>query len=329
MKQTDYASLYLQYLVAIKTAGYDFKKPIRWASLTYNPNYLDNRVGVSVVGSRRILRKALPLLIENPGTIDYIYGVPKGGIAPATLLALEIHKPLLFKHDGSYYSIDVKEVAEWYQDHLNDHRTFSTCSKVIAATVPFGITFGIVVAELMKLPFLFIRDAPKDHGKMQQVEGRITEGLWAKIIDPMWGNLPTPESDESSKVLENVGVHILSTHYPRLNDFIRKVNITGKKIAAIEDVVSTGESSLKSIVSLITEGAAVSAYAIFSYDFRATIANFAQYGLVLKSVANFSQLTDEYRNQGIFVADEESRLWNWYNNQPTWGDEHGFPSDKV
>ncbi len=317
-------SEYLRHLVAIPAAGYDFHKPIKWASGTYNPMYVDNRIGISVPESRRSLKKELPSLVDYPDTIDYVFGIPKAGIAPATLLAAEIGKPLLIKHNDSYYSIDLQKIQEWVVSGKNDS---IEQANTIAATVPFGIPFGIMAAEHMRKPFLFVREKPKDHGKMKQVEGIVVPGGSTVLIDPIYINLPTYFHD-AVQGLRDAGIKIISHCRPFLNEFIKRVDIDGMRIISMEDLVSTGESSLEQTKALLLAGAIVFPTSVFSYNLPSAMEAFAKYGLVNKSIITFVQLVSEYKNQNKLSAVDEDHLLDWYHNQPTWGDTNGFPSAK-
>ncbi len=90
-----FSSLLSKLYVMHKMGGHKLTNPIKWASGTRNPFYVNNRIGISNPETRKIIRDGLAATIENKDVVDYIYGIPSGGIAPATLLALEMDKPIL------------------------------------------------------------------------------------------------------------------------------------------------------------------------------------------------------------------------------------------
>ncbi len=58
-------------------------------------------------------------------------------------------------------------------------------AEVIAGTATAGIPHAAWVAELLDLPMVYIRSKPKDHGKGNQIEGRITEGQKMVVIEDL------------------------------------------------------------------------------------------------------------------------------------------------
>ncbi|MFT4148491.1 MAG: orotate phosphoribosyltransferase [Micrococcaceae bacterium] len=57
--------------------------------------------------------------------------------------------------------------------------------EVIAGTATAGIPHAAWVAEILDLPMVYIRSKPKDHGKAQQIEGRITQGQKMVVIEDL------------------------------------------------------------------------------------------------------------------------------------------------
>ncbi len=57
--------------------------------------------------------------------------------------------------------------------------------EVIAGTATAGIPQACWVAEIMNLPMVYIRTKAKDHGKENQIEGRITAGQKMVVIDDL------------------------------------------------------------------------------------------------------------------------------------------------
>lgn len=57
--------------------------------------------------------------------------------------------------------------------------------EVIAGTATAGIPHAAWIAEILDLPMVYIRSKAKDHGKGNQIEGRITEGQKMVVIEDL------------------------------------------------------------------------------------------------------------------------------------------------
>jgi orotate phosphoribosyltransferase len=71
-------------------------------------------------------------------------------------------------------------VADAFVKLIKNH--FSNV-EVIAGVATGGIPMGILVAERLNLPFIYVRQAPKDHGLMKQVEGHYKKGSKVVLIE--------------------------------------------------------------------------------------------------------------------------------------------------
>ncbi len=79
--------------------------------------------------------------------------------------------------------------------------------QVIAGTATAGIPHAAWVAELLNLPMVYIRSKPKDHGKGNQIEGRITPGQKMVVIEDL---ISTGGSVlEACSAAENEGANVL------------------------------------------------------------------------------------------------------------------------
>lgn len=57
--------------------------------------------------------------------------------------------------------------------------------EVIAGTATAGIPHAAWVADILDLPMVYIRSKAKDHGKGNQIEGRITDGQKMVVIEDL------------------------------------------------------------------------------------------------------------------------------------------------
>ncbi len=55
----------------------------------------------------------------------------------------------------------------------------------IAGVATAGIPQGVLVAEQLNLPFIYVRSKPKDHGLSNQIEGRIQQDLSYVVVEDL------------------------------------------------------------------------------------------------------------------------------------------------
>lgn len=141
--------------------------------------------------------------------------------------------------------------------------------EVIAGVATGAIAHGVLVAEKMGLPFVYVRSAPKDHGLENLIEG----------------------------------------------DFR-----PGQKVVIIEDLVSTGTSSLKAAQALSGFGGEVlGMVAIFSYGFSQATQNFAKAGIELTSLSHYEVLIKNAIANGEIREADLQKLMQWREDPANWG----------
>jgi orotate phosphoribosyltransferase len=93
----------------------------------------------------------------------------------------------------------------------------------------------------------------------------------------------------------------------------------GQKVVVLEDLISTGGSSIKAADALIEQGIeVVGMIAIFTYGFNIADINFAEKNLKLVTLSNYNYLIDEaLKQEFIKLADLES-LRKWRRNPDKW-----------
>lgn len=142
---------------------------------------------------------------------------------------------------------------------------------VIAGVATGAIGIGILVAESMGLPFVYVRPEPKKHGRLNQVEG-----------------------------------------------FLQK----GQNVIVVEDLISTGNSSLLAVEALRQAGANVKGMAaIFSYGFDVANENFEKANLDLFTLSNYEHLLPLAVSKKYITEEEEEALKTWRISPSTWGVE--------
>ncbi len=142
-------------------------------------------------------------------------------------------------------------------------------AEVIAGVATGAIAHGVLVAEKMGLPFVYVRSAPKDHGLENLIEG----------------------------------------------DFR-----PGQKVVVIEDLVSTGTSSLKAAQALSGFGGIVlGMVAIFSYGFPQATQNFKKAGIELTSLSQYEVLIKNAISNGEIREADLQKLMQWREDPANWG----------
>ena len=132
---------------------------------------------------------------------------------------------------------------------------------VIAGVATGAIPHGILVAQELGLPFVYVRPEPKTHGRKNQIEGHI----------------------------EN-----------------------GQTVVVIEDLISTGGSSLKAVKALKEEGCYVKGMApIFTYDFDLSVENFKNAKCDLVTLSNYDNLIEQAVDTGYVSNKEVNTLKKW------------------
>ena len=142
---------------------------------------------------------------------------------------------------------------------------------VIAGVATGAIGIGILVAEYMGLPFVYVRPEPKKHGRQNQIEG-----------------------------------------------FLQK----GQNVVVVEDLISTGNSSLMAVEALRNEGANIKGMAaIFTYGFNVAEENFKNANIDLYTLSNYANLLDLAVQKQYISEDQQSALQDWSVSPSTWRQE--------
>ncbi len=139
---------------------------------------------------------------------------------------------------------------------------------VIAGVATGAIGIGVLVAEYMGLPFVYVRPEAKKHGRLNQVEG-----------------------------------------------FLQK----GQNVVVIEDLISTGNSSLNAVAALREAGANVKGMvAIFSYGFETATENFKNAKVDLFTLSNYDHLLPLAVAKRYITEEELSALEAWNKDPANW-----------
>jgi orotate phosphoribosyltransferase len=139
---------------------------------------------------------------------------------------------------------------------------------VLAGVATAGIAWGAMAADQLKLPYIYVRPKPKEHGLGNQIEGNIE---------------------------------------------------AGQKVLVIEDLISTGKSSLQVCDVLRATGAdVIGMVSIFTYGFEAADLAFKAADIPFYSLTNYQTLINLAVEKGIVAAAEQNTLLNWRADPANW-----------
>lgn len=163
---------------------------------------------------------------------------------------------------------------------------------------------------------------------------------WHTIVEGFQSliELETPEFDVIAGVAVGGVPHSSALAY-LLNEpsvFIRKEakehgkgnrveggNVEGNRVLLVEDLVTTGGSSLSGVEALRESGATVTdMLAIVSYGFTEAQEAFEQTQVNLQTLTNFDIILDVALSENRFSSDEADIIREWFDNPHTWGEKY-------
>lgn len=107
-----------------------------------------------------------------------------------------------------------------------------------------------------------------------------------------------------------------------LGNQIEGVLESGQKVVVIEDLISTGGSSLNAVEALRSSGAQVlGLVAIFTYGFEEAINRFSEAGCPVATLSNYDALIQQASNSGFVFQKHLDTLRAWKSNPKAWSDE--------
>jgi orotate phosphoribosyltransferase len=140
---------------------------------------------------------------------------------------------------------------------------------VIAGVATAGIPHGVLVADVLNKPFVYVRDKAKGHGLENQIEGKLEKGA---------------------------------------------------KVVVIEDLISTGGSSLKAVESLRNAGAEVLGLgAIFTYNFEKSVTAFETANCKFFTLSDYPTLLEIALKLDYIQKEDSAELLKWYQHPEKWG----------
>lgn len=139
---------------------------------------------------------------------------------------------------------------------------------MLAGVATAGIPWGAMAADQLKLPYIYVRPKPKEHGLGNQIEGS---------FEP------------------------------------------GKSVLVIEDLISTGKSSLEVVTVLKNAGLnVVGMVSIFTYGFPVAAQAFAAANVPYLSLTNYSSLIELGVEKGTISSENQQLLMQWREDPANW-----------
>ncbi|WP_077403735.1 orotate phosphoribosyltransferase [Cellulophaga omnivescoria] len=139
---------------------------------------------------------------------------------------------------------------------------------VIAGVATGAIGIGMLVAEYLGLPFVYVRPEPKSHGRQNQIEGQLS---------------------------------------------------ANQNVVVIEDLISTGKSSLNAVKALKEAGANVKGMiAIFTYGFDVADKNFKTEDIELHTLSDYPNLIQQASDTNYIKEQQLNTLLQWKSNPAVW-----------
>jgi orotate phosphoribosyltransferase len=142
-------------------------------------------------------------------------------------------------------------------------------AELLAGVATAGIAWGAMASDQLKLPYIYVRPKPKEHGLGNQIEGFYEKGM---------------------------------------------------KTVIVEDLISTGKSSLQ-VVDVVKEAGleVIGMVSIFTYGFETATVACAEAGVRTISLTNYNTLIKLAVEKGIIEEEDQNTLLNWRENPSIWG----------
>ncbi len=167
-------------------------------------------------------------------------------------------------------TLSFPEVRSYIRDSfVSTVKMYYPEAELIAGVATGAIAHGVLAAEKLEMPFIYVRSEAKEHGLGNQIEGYYT---------------------------------------------------AGQKVVVIEDLISTGGSSLNAVKALRDAGCVVLGMAaIFTYEFRKAFDGFAAANCELHTLSNYSTLVEAAAESGYITAQDVETLRVWRTDPANWG----------
>lgn len=154
-----------------------------------------------------------------------------------------------------------KQIANGLAQNIKE---FFPETEVVAGTATAGIPHAAWVSDILDLPMVYVRSKAKEHGRGNQIEGKISEG---------------------------------------------------QKVVVVEDIISTGGSSITAVEALRNAGCeVVGVVCVYTYNLPRAEKAFDEIGVKYVSLTNFDYLIEAAAESGTITEDQIPFLKDWHAN---------------
>jgi len=201
------------------------------------------------VAEKLLQIKAIRLNAENPFTWASGWKSP---------IYCDNRRILSFPHEREFIKSEMSNlIFTEFQD-----------ADLLAGVATAGIAWGALSADQLKLPFIYVRPKPKEHGLGNQIEG----------------------------------------YYE-----------AGQKVVVVEDLISTGKSSLQ-VVDVLRQSQVevLGMVSIFQYGFDTAVNAFQEAGVPFFSLTSYPVLIEMAIQKGMVPAEQQNVLMEWSKDPGNW-----------
>ena len=201
------------------------------------------------VAEKLLQIKAIRLNAENPFTWASGWKSP---------IYCDNRRILSFPHEREFIKSEMSNlIFNEFQD-----------ADLLAGVATAGIAWGALSADQLKLPFIYVRPKPKEHGLGNQIEG----------------------------------------YYE-----------AGQKVVVVEDLISTGKSSLQ-VVDVLRQNQVevLGMVSIFQYGFDTAVNTFKEAGVPFFSLTSYPVLIEMAIQKGMVPAEQQDVLMEWSKDPGNW-----------
>ncbi len=168
-------------------------------------------------------------------------------------------------------ALSYPEIRDFIKNKLTEAaRSLFGQTEAVAGVATAGIPQGALLADALKLPFVYVRSSEKSHGMTNRIEGVLQKG---------------------------------------------------QKVLVLEDLVSTGKSSLAAVEALRNHGAEVTGMlAVFTYGLTVAQKNFSEADCKLVTLSDYDALLPVALEKGYISSAMLKTLQDWRRDPQAWSD---------
>ncbi len=165
-------------------------------------------------------------------------------------------------------TLSYPEIRDLIKTAFAEHVKQLGAIDLIAGVATAGIPHGAMLADHLKLPFIYVRSKAKEHGRQNQIEGRYAVGAKTLVVEDL-------------------------------------ISTGGSSLAAVQ-VLRDADLNVKEVVS------------IFDYEFETAKNNFSNHHCPYHSLSGYSSLLQEAERIAYISDKEKAILESWNSDPKSW-----------